>query len=222
MRELARKRKERIEAEREREERERVEEERKRREVKTVTGKRKEREDADEETRPPAVGAHGLARQDGVDVHMEPPPPSSPAAQVAASTAAIEAVTSPASSASETSHQPPPAAPVAQYQSFGDDPTKFNDPTIYDIRDITPEMTDDDKRAILCVADWPRDDLHDLTPGTPPDMDFSVAKPANQVQYGTFQAYVEPYVRPLTEEDVAFLKERVRIRSICSLNMNLY
>lgn len=209
MRELARKRKERIEAEREREEQERVEEERKRRELKKMTGKRKEREEAEDEARPPAVGAHGLARQDGIDVHMDPPPPSSPAAQVAASTSAIEAATSPASSISETSHQPPPAAPIAQYQSFGEDPTKFDDPTIYDIRDLTPDMTVEEKRVILCVADYPHDDLHDLTPGTPPDMDFTVAKPTNQVAYATFQGYVEPYVRPLTEEDVAFLKERV-------------
>ena len=73
---------------------------------------------------------------------------------------------------------------------------------------MTPDMTDDERKAILCVADYPHDDLHDLTPGTPPDMDFSSAKPANQVLYTTFLAYVEPYVRPLTEEDVAFLKER--------------
>lgn len=69
MRELARKRKERIEAEREREEQERLEEERRKREVKKVVPKKREREDDEDETRPPTVGAHGLARQDGVDVH---------------------------------------------------------------------------------------------------------------------------------------------------------
>lgn len=139
----------------------------------------------------------------------DPAPPSSPAAQVAQSTIAIQnAGQRSPSSASETSHQPPPALPVAQYQTFGDDPTQFDDPTIYDIGEITPDMTDDEKKAILCVADYPHDDLHELTPGTPPDHDFSNAKPSNQVAYATFQAYVEPYVRPLTEEDVAFLKER--------------
>ena len=70
MRELAKKRKERLEAERERDERERIEEERKKREVKKLIGKKREREDAEDETRPPTVGAHGLARQDGVDVHQ--------------------------------------------------------------------------------------------------------------------------------------------------------
>lgn len=69
-------------------------------------------------------------------------------------------------------------------------------------------MSDDEKKAIFCVARFPHDDLHDLTPGTPPDMDFSIAKPTNQINFSTFQAYVEPYIRPLTEEDVAFLKER--------------
>lgn len=68
MRELARKRKERIEAEREEKERERLEEGRKKREVKKMVPKKREREEEDE-TRPPAVGAHGLARQDGVGVH---------------------------------------------------------------------------------------------------------------------------------------------------------
>jgi len=71
MRELARKRKERIEAERERDERERMDEERRKRDNKKLIGKKRDREEAaEDETRPPAVGAHGLARQDGVDVHM--------------------------------------------------------------------------------------------------------------------------------------------------------
>ncbi|KAF4550609.1 Histone acetyltransferases subunit 3-like protein [Elsinoe fawcettii] len=201
MRQLARKRKERVELEREREERERMDEDRRRRDAKKIVGKKRDREEMDDETRPPAVGAHGLARQDGVDVHMEgtttSPIPKTDKAEGASP-----------SEASDTSHQPPPAQPVAQYQSFGDDPTQYDDPTIYDIRDMTPDMTEDEKRAILCVADYPHDDLHDLTPGTPPDMDFSSAKPSNQVAFSTFISYIEPYVRPLTEEDVAFLKER--------------
>lgn len=70
MRDLVKKQKERREAEREREERERVEEERKKREVKKVVSKKRERDETEDETRPPTVGAHGVARQDGVDVHM--------------------------------------------------------------------------------------------------------------------------------------------------------
>jgi len=73
MRELARKRKERIEAEREREERERMDEDRRKRDTKKVIGKKRDREEIEDETRPPAVGARGVARQDGVDVHQGMP-----------------------------------------------------------------------------------------------------------------------------------------------------
>ena len=70
-------------------------------------------------------------------------------------------------------------------------------------------MTDEEKKEIFCVAQFPKDDLSGLIAGTPPDKDFSNAKPANQVNANTFAAYIEPYLRPLTEEDMAFLKERV-------------
>jgi len=69
-------------------------------------------------------------------------------------------------------------------------------------------MTDEEKSAIFNVKHWPESDLRELTAGDPPDMDFSNAKPANQVNFTTFQTYIEPYIRPFTEEDVAFLKER--------------
>jgi len=70
MRELARKRKDRVEAEREKEERERMDEERRKRDTKKIIGKKRDREEAEDETRPPAVGARGVARQDGIDVHQ--------------------------------------------------------------------------------------------------------------------------------------------------------
>lgn len=101
----------------------------------------------------------------------------------------------------------PPTAPLYE-RAFGKDPTQFDDPTIYDIREIRDDMTLDEKRDILNVAEWPDSDLHDLTAGDPPDMDFSNAKPPSQVNFSTFQGYVDPYIRPFTEEDVAFLKER--------------
>jgi len=80
MRELSRKRKDRIDDDRAREEREREEERKKRERQKAAaamaaSAKKKEAEkqampDKDSNpVRPPAVGAHGLARQDGVDVH---------------------------------------------------------------------------------------------------------------------------------------------------------
>ncbi|MCJ1405791.1 Transcriptional regulator [Xylographa trunciseda] len=112
------------------------------------------------------------------------------------------------SSSSNDSHQPPPAASIPQYQTFGADPSTFDDPTTYHIREVTPNMTDDEKKEIYCVASFPHDDLSDLIAGTPPDKDFSNAKPSNQVNANTFATYLEPYVRPLTEEDMGFLKER--------------
>lgn len=106
-------------------------------------------------------------------------------------------------------HQPPPTASIAQYQTFGPDPTAFDDPTIYHIRDVTDGMTDEEKAEIFSVKQFPHSDLSQHIPGTIPDKDFSNAKPSNQVNANTFQAYIENYVRPLTEEDMAFLKERV-------------
>jgi hypothetical protein len=70
-------------------------------------------------------------------------------------------------------------------------------------------MTDDEKREIYCVADFPKSDLGHMMAGVPLDKDFSNAKPTNQVSANTFATHIEPYVRPLTEEDIAFLKEKV-------------
>lgn len=112
-------------------------------------------------------------------------------------------------SGSEESHQPEKAPAVPAYQTFGPDPTKFDDPTIYHIRDITDDTPENLKKEILGVARYPRSDLKDLTPGTPPDKDFSNPKPQTQVNASVFANYVEPYVRPLTEEDLSFLREKV-------------
>ncbi|KAL8848937.1 MAG: hypothetical protein Q9221_006031 [Calogaya cf. arnoldii] len=105
-------------------------------------------------------------------------------------------------------HQPLPEPSLLQYQAFGEDPTTFDDPTIYHIRSITDDMTYEEKAEIFSVAHFPESDLSPLIAGTIPDKDFSNAKPANQVNANTFQAYIDPYLRPLTEEDMAFLKER--------------
>lgn len=97
--------------------------------------------------------------------------------------------------------------PVPQ-QGFFPDPLA-PDPIIYHIRDITPDMSDTEKKEIYGVTSFPTKDLKDEIAGIPPDKDFSNAKPTNQVSANTFLTYVEPYVRPLTEEDMAFLRERV-------------
>lgn len=109
---------------------------------------------------------------------------------------------------SDTSRTEPRSTAPLYERAFGKDPTEFDDPIVYHIRDIYDEMSYDEKKEILNVASWPDNDLRELTAGDPPDMDFSNAKPANQINFSTFQTYVEPYIRPFTEEDVAFLKER--------------
>ena len=140
----------------------------------------------------------------------------SPASQLASPTeAATTSIirtgrVSPSTSTSSTeARQPPPSASMAQFQTFGPDPSTFDDPTVYHIREVTDDLTEDEKKKIYCVNSFPKSDLSHLIAGTLPDKDFSNAKPTNQVNANTFAAYIEPYVRPLTEEDMAWLKERV-------------
>ncbi|EEH18964.2 hypothetical protein PABG_01283 [Paracoccidioides brasiliensis Pb03] len=201
-------------------------------------GKLKKRKDrgAAKEERPLSHGAHTVARQDGADMKSDIPhrrsgkdatrtasPPSKKSKIIVSSTSSLSptpsptatgagdqlsAAGSPDSMDSSDSHQPEPAPSVQQYQFFGPDPLTFDDPTIYHIRDVTVDMTDEEKKEIYCVAQFPKSDLSHLMTGTPPDKDFSTSKPTNQVSANTFATYIEPYVRPLTEEDIAFLKER--------------
>lgn len=75
-------------------------------------------------------------------------------------------------------------------------------------------MTEDERKEIYCVASFPHDDLKDLIAGTPPNKDFSNAvKPNNQTAAHTFSAYLDNYLRPLKEEDIGFLNERVSFMS---------
>lgn len=129
----------------------------------------------------------------------------------------------PSADTSDDERQPPPAPPVTQHAFFPD--PLGPDPVIYHIREVSPGMTDEEKKEIYSVAAFPTKDLSDQIAGTPPDKDFSNAKPTNQVASNTFLSYVEPYVRPLTEEDIAFLRERVsreaRLISISSITYNI-
>lgn len=108
---------------------------------------------------------------------------------------------------SSEDERPPPAPPSTQHAFFPD--PLAPDPVIYHIREVTPGMTDEEKKEIYCVKGFPTKDLSDQIAGTPPDKDFSNAKPTNQVAANTFQTYIDPYTRALTEEDMAFLRERV-------------
>ncbi|KAL0935281.1 transcriptional regulator [Colletotrichum truncatum] len=108
---------------------------------------------------------------------------------------------------SEDEGAPPKKAQPAAH-TFGDDPSTFPDPTVYEIRPTHPGMSDDELKEIYSVAVFPRSDLADLIAGDPPDKDFSSAKPSNQISFSTFSTYMEPYFRPFAEEDLAFLRER--------------
>ncbi|KAF6833385.1 transcriptional regulator [Colletotrichum plurivorum] len=108
---------------------------------------------------------------------------------------------------SEDEGAPPKKAQPAAH-TFGDDPSTFPDPTVYEIRPTHPGMSDDELKEIYSVAVFPKSDLADLIAGDPPDKDFSSAKPSNQISFSTFSTYMEPYFRPFAEEDLAFLRER--------------
>ncbi|KAL4942430.1 hypothetical protein BDV06DRAFT_163817 [Aspergillus oleicola] len=187
--------------------------------------KRKERGSSSKEERPLTHGAHELSRQDGGETKVEgAASPDSKKSKNAVSdeTSSLSPPSlasprqfgegvdagSPGSDDSSESHQPEPAPAVPQIQVFGPNPLKFDDPTIYHIRDVEPGMTDDEKKEIFSVNVFPESDLRHLMAGTPPDRDFSNAKPTNQVNANTFLLYIEPYVRLLMEEDIAFLKEK--------------
>nr|UZT55601.1 acetyltransferases subunit 3 [Monascus ruber] len=184
--------------------------------------KRRERGSLKEE-RPLSHGSHELARQDGAETKVEgaaspaskkikkrasEDPSLSPRSLASAAVGDVPGAAASPSSESTDSHQPEPASAVPQFQVFGPDPLRFDDPTIYHIREVTPEMSDDEKKEIYSVARFPSSDLRHLMAGTPPDKDFSNAKPTNQVSANTFLTYIDPFVRPLTEEDIAFLKEK--------------
>lgn len=63
-------------------------------------------------------------------------------------------------------------------------------------------------KKLYGVASYPERDLQDMLPGAIPNIDFSKNKPpANQVQFTTFQSYIESYFRPFSDEDIKFLKE---------------
>ncbi|KAJ4271351.1 Transcriptional regulator [Fusarium torreyae] len=102
----------------------------------------------------------------------------------------------------------PPRREQPQAMTFGEDPSTFPDPTIYEIRPTYPGMPDEERKEIYSVATYPPSDLADLIAGDPPDKDFSNAKPSSQINFTTFSSYVDPFFRPFSEEDLAFLRER--------------
>lgn len=60
----------------------------------------------------------------------------------------------------------------------------------------------------LGVAYFPTQDLSHLLPGIPSTEDFTKQKIPNQIAVNTFQASIEPFFRPFTEEDLGWLRDR--------------
>lgn len=59
------------------------------------------------------------------------------------------------------------------------------------------------------VASYPERDLLDMLPGRIPDTDFSKNKPpTNQVQFTTYQSYIESFFRLFLNDDIKFLNEK--------------
>lgn len=58
------------------------------------------------------------------------------------------------------------------------------------------------------VSSYPKTDLKSKLPGIIPNIDFSKSKPANQVQFATFQTYIENFYRQFSDDDLKFLKEK--------------
>lgn len=157
---------------------------------------------------PPAASPASKKSKNEASDDNSPLSPPSPGLATTTAPEAPAAPGTPGSDHSAESHQPEPAPTVPQVQVFGPNPLKFDDPTIYHIREVAPGMTDDEKKEIYSVAVFPQSDLSHKMAGISPDKDFSNAKPTNQVSANTFQAYIEPFVRPLMEEDIAWLKEK--------------
>ncbi|KAH6634185.1 histone acetyltransferases subunit 3-domain-containing protein [Chaetomium sp. MPI-SDFR-AT-0129] len=143
---------------------------------------------------------------DSASSSLSPVAPRTPSNMDADDKAKAEANDDDDESSSDDGRPPPKARPQAN--TFGDDPSTFPDPTVYEILPVQPGMTQDEIKEIYSVGGYPKSDLADLIAGDPPDKDFSSAKPSNQINFSTFSTYIEPYFRPFAEEDLAFLRER--------------
>ncbi|KAA8910790.1 histone acetyltransferases subunit 3-domain-containing protein [Sphaerosporella brunnea] len=150
--------------------------------------KMKKRKSESDHKRPLAVGAHAPTSQGPQEKKKK----SSPDVRRASP-----------SDDSDDEHQPPQPMPYVVFEPLEDDPA------IYEIPTTSNQTSYEDKARAFAVTRFPGDDLSNLIPGDPPpDEDFSKAKPSNQVAISTFNAFIEPYFRPFSEEDVAFLRER--------------
>ncbi|KAF8474262.1 histone acetyltransferases subunit 3-domain-containing protein [Kalaharituber pfeilii] len=210
--------------EREDEEREKMERKRRDRDERRARddgGERRKKKDKDRDKHhghskhPPTHGAHQLASQAPADAAVsgkshtvlpirtlgqEEGSPS-PADEKPYKRSRSRSLSS-SSSSSESERQPTPAPPVIVHDYFE------NDDTIYHIEAVTPETSVEERKRIYQVADFPRHDLTELQPGTPRIWTSLPRSPRTKLPMPPFAAYIEPYFRNFTEEDLAFLRER--------------
>lgn len=74
--------------------------------------------------------------------------------------------------------------------------------------ELTTTSDPEEMKRRLGVAYFPTQDLSHLLPGTPSNEDYSKQKIPSQIAVSTFQASIEPFFRPLTEEDLGWLRDR--------------
>ncbi|CCJ29610.1 unnamed protein product [Pneumocystis jirovecii] len=87
-----------------------------------------------------------------------------------------------------------PEVPFSEKKNIYDDILHISDP--------------EELKQRLGVSYFPTVDLSDKLPGDPVNEDFSKIKAPIQVSISTYYAYLEPFYRPFSEEDIAFLKEK--------------
>ncbi|CAN8101054.1 unnamed protein product [Discula destructiva] len=147
--------------------------------------------------------------RDSASSSLSPVAPATPSAMDVDDKAKAKKKTDDDDSDSSSDDGAPLPPRVPQAMTFGEDPSTFPDPTVYQITKVDwKSMPDEEIKEATSVATYPKSDLADLIAGVPPDKDFSSAKPTNQIAFNTFSSYTEPYFRPFTEEDLAFLRER--------------
>ncbi|KAG6020507.1 hypothetical protein E4U41_002824 [Claviceps citrina] len=161
----------------------------------------------DDQSSPVKDGKRKHSRADSASSSLSPVATGSPSAMDVDNKVKEENKVEQEDSSSEDEGAPPkrqlPAA-----QTFGEDPSTFPDPTVYEIRPLHEGMSEEEKREIYSVAVYPKNDLANLIAGDPPDNDYSSAKPSSQINFSTFSTYIDPYFRPFSEEDLGFLRER--------------
>lgn len=72
------------------------------------------------------------------------------------------------------------------------------------------------KKRKFAVSEFPESDLKDMLPGEIPMLDFSGPKPTQQVAWNSFTAYIEPFYRNFTEDDVKWLRQKCVASSFLS------